>query len=50
MAALRVNLRRTRTDYKGAAFKALLLSSLVIGPGTSDCASSTCLCALATAS
>jgi phosphate transport system permease protein len=26
-----VNLRRTRTDYKGAAFKALLLSSLVIG-------------------
>jgi phosphate transport system permease protein len=29
--ALRVNLRRTRTDYKGAAFKLLLLSSLVIG-------------------
>jgi phosphate transport system permease protein len=29
-----VNLRRTRTDYKGAAFKAVLLSSLVIGFGT----------------
>ena len=34
MSALRVNLRRTRTDYKGAAFKAVLLSSLVIGFGT----------------
>jgi phosphate transport system permease protein len=34
VSALRVNLRRTRTDYKGAAFKAVLLSSLVIGFGT----------------
>ena len=34
MSALRVNLRRTRSDYKGAAFKVLLLSSLVIGFGT----------------
>ena len=34
MSSLRVNLRRTGTDYKGAAFKALLLSSLVIGFGT----------------
>jgi phosphate transport system permease protein len=31
VSSVRVNLRRTRTDYKGAAFKALLLSSLVIG-------------------
>jgi phosphate transport system permease protein len=29
-----VNLRRRRTDYKGAVFKALLLSSLVIGFAT----------------
>jgi phosphate transport system permease protein len=30
----RVNLRRTHTDYKGAAFKALLLFSLVVGLAT----------------
>jgi phosphate transport system permease protein len=30
-AGLRVSLRRTRTDYKGAAFQALLLLSLVVG-------------------
>jgi phosphate transport system permease protein len=30
----RINLRRTHTDYKGAAFKALLLLSLVVGFAT----------------
>jgi phosphate transport system permease protein len=30
----RVNLRRTHTDYKGAAFKALLLTSLIVGFAT----------------
>jgi phosphate transport system permease protein len=30
----RMNLRRTHTDYKGAAFKALLLLSLVVGFAT----------------
>jgi phosphate transport system permease protein len=29
-----VNLRRTHTDYKGAAFKALLLTSLIVGFAT----------------
>ena len=34
MSVPRVNLRRTHTDYKGAAFKALLLTSLIVGFAT----------------